>query len=259
VPAALIPNRRKRLGELLVEQKLLTDAQLHGALLEQKKWGGRLGVTVVELGFVDENQLVQVLASQLNLPVVNLDAEVFHNDIAKLLRLDLAERYGVFPLSNDGQTLRIATSDPTSLEQLQELGFALGKRIVPSVATAHSIERAIRRYYFGEVPGKPETDEPVAIEGAVEQHDTNSALAELMGENSAPLATPDVKVPSVAAGVSMALFRSLEQQVVTLTERTANLEASNSSLSKALRAVLELLVESGLMSRDEYVEKMKKL
>ncbi|MBX7101646.1 MAG: general secretion pathway protein GspE, partial [Myxococcaceae bacterium] len=150
-------TRRRRLGELLIEAGVLDDERLKAALVEQKKWGGKLGRTLVEMGFVDETAMVQALSKQLGIPSVDLDQLTLPPEVVQLLRVDLAERYGVFPLQGDprGRTLQVASSDPTNLEALQELGMTLGARVVPTVATGSSIDRAIRRLYYGEAARRP--------------------------------------------------------------------------------------------------------
>src|SRR4051812_703557 len=117
------PGRRRRLGDLLIESGLISETQLKAALNEQRKWGGRLGRTVVELGFVTETAIGLALAKQLELPSVDLDTVELPPAAPTWLRLDLCERYGVFPLAiNPGaRAISIATSDPTNVEHLQAL------------------------------------------------------------------------------------------------------------------------------------------
>src|SRR5512145_909945 len=104
------------------------------------------------MGFVDEESMSAALSRQLNLPRVDLDKAQVPLEVVQLLRVDIAERYGVFPVGSDARqkTLQIATSDPTNFEALQELAFHTGLKILPSVAGSSAIERAIRRHYYGE-------------------------------------------------------------------------------------------------------------
>ncbi|MGD8936551.1 MAG: MSHA biogenesis protein MshE, partial [Thiogranum sp.] len=67
-----MPRKRVRIGDLLVEQKMISEAQLQQALAEQKKSGRKLGRVLVESGFVDEDKLLQLLSDQLDMPYVNL-------------------------------------------------------------------------------------------------------------------------------------------------------------------------------------------
>lgn len=250
-------GRRRRLGELLVEAGLLNEDHLKAALNEQRRWGGRLGRTVVEMGFVKEADMVHVLAQQLQLRTVDLDQAQLPVRITDCLRLDLAERYGVFPLGVDahGHTLFVATSDPTNVEHVQELEFATNMKLELAVATGSSIDRAIRRYYFGEnvVPTATIRPENLGV------NETTFELDELLGE--APQAAPSQPtrktaptpppLPTTAVPGEVA---ALKHEVALLREQVQALEAISTSQVRALRVLLEILIESGLVTREEYLD-----
>ncbi|MFN0062815.1 MAG: hypothetical protein ACKVPX_09885 [Myxococcaceae bacterium] len=143
------PLKRRRLGELLMDAGLISETQLRHALSEQRRWGGRLGRTLLELGYVNETAMAEALSKQLRLPAVDLDAAELPADAPRWLRLDVAERYGVFPLQRDTvqKVLRIATADPTNAETVQALTFYTGMRIELAVASTGAIERALKRGY----------------------------------------------------------------------------------------------------------------
>lgn len=278
---------RRRLGDLLIEAGLLTEQQLKVALNEQRKWGGRLGRTIVEMGFVTETAMATVLAKQLDLPMFDLDTQKVASDAARWLRLDLCERYGVFPLglNHSTRTLSVATSDPTNLEHLQAISFATNLKVVPTVSTASAIERAIRKYYFGEEPPSaprppPKASAPTAPSPSAPQpapsappvqgklvNDTSFELDELLGapprktaEQPAvdlpiPISSP-TPVPISAAALSNAIEVSLRREIAVLREKVDALEEINTSQVRALRVLLELLIESGLVTRDEYLDKL---
>jgi type IV pilus assembly protein PilB len=262
---------RRRLGDLLIEAGLLTEQQLKAALNEQRKWGGRLGRTVVELGFVTETAIGQMLARQLELPSIDLDTAPLPEDAPKWLRLDLCERYGVFPVATNPsvRTISVATSDPTNLEHLQAIEFATNQKVTPIVATASAIERAIRKYYFGEAPPSAPRPAAVAPEKPAEKpaphvSSTSFELDELLGEPRPtgehavlhiPISTP-TPAPLTAQAMSNALEVSLRREIAVLREKIDALEELNGSQVRALRVLLELLIESGLVTRDEYLEKL---
>lgn len=257
-----IAGRRRRLGELLVDAGLLNEDHLKAALNEQRRWGGRLGRTVVEMGFVKEPDMVHVLAQQLSLRSVDLDNTRLPERITDCLRLDLAERYGVFPLGVDtsGHTLFLATSDPTNVEHAQELEFATNMKVELLVATGSSIDRAIRRYYFGEnvVPTATIRPENLGV------NETTFELDELLGEapNTPPSApSPRPKQPPPSATpmeppptAPSAEVAALKHDVALLREQVVALETISTSQVRALRVLLEILIESGLVTREEYLD-----
>lgn len=236
---------------------MLNEDHLKAALNEQRKWGGRLGRTVVEMGFVTEADMVHVLAQQLQLRTVNLDQAQLPDRITDCLRLDLAERYGVFPLGVDahGHTLFVATSDPTNVEHVQELEFATNMKLELAVATGSSIDRAIRRYYFGEnvVPTATIRPDQLGV------NETTFELDELLGEAAqAPPSQPRPRKsasaePPAAAAVPGEVAE-LKHEVAVLREQVQALEAISTSQVRALRVLLEILIESGLVTREEYLE-----
>ena len=128
---------------------LVTEAQLRVALSEQRKWGGRLGHTLVQLGYVEEQAMVTSLSRQLNLAVVDLDAMELSPQLAQHLRFEVAERYGVVPLSADTKKrhIQVATSDPTHQDVMQALTFQTGMKVELVVSGSGAIDRALRRVY----------------------------------------------------------------------------------------------------------------
>jgi len=86
-------TKKIRLGDLLVDKGLITEQQLQHALSEQKKLGRKLGGTLVELGMIDEDSLLNLLASQLSIPLIDINNYNYNNDVAKLLPESIARRY----------------------------------------------------------------------------------------------------------------------------------------------------------------------
>lgn len=242
--------RRRRLGELLIEAKALDQVRLQAALSEQRRWGGKLGRLLVEMGFIDERTMVRVLAMQLHLPTVDLDQATLPPNVVSHLRVDLAERYQVFPLQLDpsSKTLKLATADPTNLESLQELSFATNLKMEPMVATVSAIERAIRRFYYGEQPIEVAALQTPLVSEAVYE------LDEVVSDAQAPVsAEPALPKPTVPAPLSAE--QRLNMDVLVLREQVASLEQTMSTQARSLRALLELLIEADIIHRDEYFAK----
>jgi type IV pilus assembly protein PilB len=158
-----IQQPRPRLGDLLVSAQVITREQLDLALREQSSWGGRLGQNLLNLGFVDEARLSAAIAVHLGLPSVDLDRARLPPGVNRLLPLELCERYGMLPLGQRGTEgkLLLALFDPTNHEAQVAARRASGLQPVVHVATASSIDRAIRKYYYGEATPTPAPGNPL--------------------------------------------------------------------------------------------------
>ena len=117
------PERRKkiRLGELLIEQKVINQAQLEQALGEQKKTGRKLGRVLTDLGIVQEQQLNDALARHLQIPFVDLRQLTLDQATVRLLPEALARRFRALVLKADARGLTIGMADPTDLFVYDEL------------------------------------------------------------------------------------------------------------------------------------------
>ncbi|MEO8065092.1 MAG: GspE/PulE family protein [Pseudomonadota bacterium] len=117
------PSRQKkiRLGELLIEQKVINQAQLEQALVEQKKTGRKLGRVLTDLGIVQEQQLNEALARHLQIPFVDLKQLTLEQATVRLLPEALARRFRALVLQSDARGLTIGMADPTDLFVYDEL------------------------------------------------------------------------------------------------------------------------------------------
>ncbi len=125
--------KRIRLGDLLVEKNMITEAQLQHALQEQKLSGRKLGNQLVELRYVEENALLNLLSAQLNIPFVQLKQFRFDRELVQKLPETSARRYRVVVLRDDVDGLLLGMADPTDIFCLDELQRILQKNIKPAV------------------------------------------------------------------------------------------------------------------------------
>ena len=145
---------RLRLGQLLVDARLITPEALEDVLASQRKDGRRLGALLVERGHISEVQLTQILSHQLSVPWVSLLKIEFSRQLLNLVPREVAERYGVLPIfvrrvRGQGDTLYIATDDPTNEEALRACGAHAGLPVRPMIAPPSDVRSAIRAYYGG--------------------------------------------------------------------------------------------------------------
>jgi MSHA biogenesis protein MshE len=136
-----------RLGEILVQQKLLTEEQLKLALEEQKKSGRRLGRVVIEKGFATEGQISEALARQLNLPYVNLKFYNVKREVALKLPESAARRYRALVLEDTGTSCKVGMADPTDLTAYDEIARILKRDIDVVVVMGSEVIRTIDQTY----------------------------------------------------------------------------------------------------------------
>lgn len=140
-------SQRKRIGEILIDQGIITPQQLDQALAEQKRTGWKLGQCLVHLRLVEEEKLAEILAAQLDIPHVVLANFNFNASIVRMIPEDMARKYKVVPLFLRQGVLTVAMADPTNLRTLDHLKFKTGKEIDAVIATEKSIMSAIERQF----------------------------------------------------------------------------------------------------------------
>jgi type IV pilus assembly protein PilB len=138
--------KTKSLGDILVEEGLLSRDQLETAEEEQQRVGKSLGRVLVDMGLVKEADLVSALARQVGLEFVDLTEAQIDAAAASLLPEQVSRRYRALPIGFDGTRLIVAMSDPANVFALDDIRTITGMEIKPVVATASDVEAAIRRY-----------------------------------------------------------------------------------------------------------------
>jgi len=136
-----------QIGELLVKENFITTDQLDTALKQQRKSGGRLGSILINLGFVDDDDITAVLSRQYGVPSINLAYFEIDPAVIKLIPAETAQKYLVIPLSRVGSTLTVATADPTNVFAMDDIKFMTGFNVEPVVASEASITEALDKYY----------------------------------------------------------------------------------------------------------------
>jgi type IV pilus assembly protein PilB len=136
-----------RIGELLLKEKRITPAQLQEALNYQKTNGGKLGLNLVKLGFVTDEEITSLLSKQYGVPSINLTQFEIDSAVIKLIPAETAQKYQIVPLSRAGATLTIAITDPTNVFAMDDIKFMTGYNVEPVVASETAVLEAIHRYY----------------------------------------------------------------------------------------------------------------
>jgi hypothetical protein len=241
---------RKRIGEILVQAGVLSNEGLRTALVEQRRWGGPLGRILVDMNLITEEALVDALSAQLNFPKVNLDGIEIPEEVIALVSGELAAQHRMMPFKRESKFLDVAMSEPTDLGIIDELRIRTQLNVRPYLAGPKMIERAITRYYGEVLFDDPEPTPPPQPPPAAKGPTTGKYKA-----------VPAEAVPSAQRGTPRnqsgpVVMHSRDQEIRALQDRISQLEALVSRDEDVLRKVLGLLVDKGIATREEILERL---
>jgi MSHA biogenesis protein MshE len=136
-----------RLGDLLVQEAIISEEQLSKALVVQKESGRKLGNLLIEQGLVSEDQLLSVLSRHLNVPLINIDNYRVSPGIAKLLPEVQARRHRALVLDDKGDHFLVGMSDPGDLNGLDTIAGLLSKPVKVAVVSESQLINAFDTFY----------------------------------------------------------------------------------------------------------------
>lgn len=137
----------KRLGDMLLEEGRIDGEALVHALKVQKETHKVLGQILVELGYVTERDIVEILEVQYGIPQVQLNRVDIDPEIPKLINVKMARRYTLLPIRLENEKLSVAMADPLNLFAIEDLELATGLQIEPYLASESEVLIAIEQYY----------------------------------------------------------------------------------------------------------------
>lgn len=264
-----------KLGTLLLKANVLTEQQITNALNEQQKWGGRLGEILVRMNILTEEMLVKALSKQLNVISVNLDSiQGVPPHVRAKVPSQVARDLNALPLQlrDDGKTLVVAMSEPQNLGHIDTLRSVSRCRILPQIAGRSSIARAFGRFYEGE-------GEATDIEGSFKFVDAQgntvvkqqAQVSKLKNGGPAgprpnegferpppPDEGPPMTTRLVPARMSLSDVPAAIPTGLSPTEQLVQIEEAQRKEVAALKGMVELLIEKGVFSREEYLAKVRK-
>ena len=139
-----------RLGDILVNNGVITQEQLNKALELQKTKHERLGTILIEEGIINEQLLIETLELQLGIDFIDLTKVRIPIELASLVPKNIAKRHGVVPVRLNKDELTLAMADPLNFVALEEVRTATRKRILPKIATTAAVNKAIATLYGNE-------------------------------------------------------------------------------------------------------------
>lgn len=140
-------DSKKRIGEVLIEQGIITQEQLDEALKQQKSQGKKVGEVLVSLGFISESKLIDILSAQIDVQHIILDGIKVSRELTTLLPEEMCKKYKIIPVYSNKNTITIAMTDPTDLRTIDHIKFVTGKDIDAVMSSEKQIMSAITRVY----------------------------------------------------------------------------------------------------------------
>ena len=146
----MVDAKRKPLGQILKEMKLVSESQIQEALAIQKQRGGVIGKILVNLGYVSEAEVNVALGKQAGIEAADLDEMDIPPEIIERVSPSIASTYRIVPVTVRNGKLIIAMADPFNVKALDDLRFLLDSNIEPAVSNEAAVGRAIEKYYSGQ-------------------------------------------------------------------------------------------------------------
>lgn len=142
---------RRKLGEILIQEGLVSADEVEAALRAQVIYGGRLGTNLVELGSIDLDQLATALSKQYSVPPAHqADFDRVKPSTLALLPAKVVEKHSVIPLDlteRNPKTLTVVFTDPSRIEAIDEISFVTGMRVRPLVAPELRMVFYLEKFY----------------------------------------------------------------------------------------------------------------
>lgn len=138
---------RKKLGQILIDQGVLSQENLDQALEQQKKESGLLGQILIRMQLVREEDIVIALATQFNYPYLAIQNFIVNPEALKVVPAALAVKYSFLPIDKVKNILTVVMADPSNEEVVREIESASACRVQAFVGTVSEIEESIRTYY----------------------------------------------------------------------------------------------------------------
>ena len=139
--------RKIRIGDLLIANKIISQEQLNTALADQKKSGRKLGRVLIENGFLSEDQMLNFLSQQLNIPYVDLKRFNYKAEIVRLIPEVHARRFRAIALEDKPDGLMVGMADPTDIFAYDELARVLRRPLRLAVVREDELLKTVDRVY----------------------------------------------------------------------------------------------------------------
>ena len=143
----MIVQNNLQIGQMLIDAGIMTSEDLERGLKEQKKSGKFICPTLIEMGLLQEDTFLPILARKLNMPLVKIKTLDIKADVISKVPAKFATHYRLIPIALEGNAISLAVTDPLDIHTLDDLKLLLGFEIKPVLAGEKDILEAISRYY----------------------------------------------------------------------------------------------------------------
>lgn len=133
--------------QTLLAERMLTEGQLQRAQDQSRRSGAALQKIIVDLGFVTERELVEALGRRLGVGFVDLDNITLDVELTRLVPENLAKRYQVFPVAQQGNRLTLAMADPMNVIAVDDIRLVTGFEIETLIASEAAVDRVLNRVF----------------------------------------------------------------------------------------------------------------
>jgi type IV pilus assembly protein PilB len=141
---------KRKLGEILIETGLLHHAKLQEALERQHNSGKRLGQVLLEMKLLTEEEIAFALAMQLRIPFIDLTDHAIDQEVIECLPEEVCRKFTCISIDKNNNVLHVSMSDPLDLNMIKELQFITGYSIQPAISTPTQIFDKIQKHYHPE-------------------------------------------------------------------------------------------------------------
>jgi len=151
-------ERNVQIGQVLLQERLISEEQLSDALAVQKQTGEKIGDILMKKGYVSEIDFTRALAKRLKTEYIDLGHVKLNPAVVHSIKEDFARSYCLIAIEKRGKTLVVAMSDPMNFYVIEDLHFMTAMDIKPVIAMPSAIYRAIDEYYMGRVASEAAKD-----------------------------------------------------------------------------------------------------
>jgi type IV pilus assembly protein PilB len=178
---------KKRLGEILVKEGLLTEETLKQVLIDQKKTNLKLGQYLIRNGFVQERQIIDLLSRQLGISKYQINDFPLDLELMRYIPIEIAQKNQVVPLKVKGDLLMIAIADPLEIMTLDTIEKVSSMEVEPVICSESEINQLINSMYgvqsdLGDIIGSMEVESKVEDETGNKDEVQVASLKDMAGE-----------------------------------------------------------------------------